>query len=274
MLLVLGWLADIALLERRSAAVEAASAEARETARLRAMTLRAALAQLELSIVVGAPSEGVRVERLAMPPSSVPSHGRFIPYSERPSLELVELLDSESLSPYGFRVAAVAALALERRRAPNAATRKAGAAARLLSGLLPVHPQDLSHLAQRLGATDEHRIATLRAILESAPETETLSRFPDFDRTLSDESVNGWSRRGRRRLHYQIPVIVLLHESGVSERVRIAAPSSRNRTPVSVGSASVYGQVSGSWVLGSSLFSVLTSVRSARLRVRNVSLPT
>ena len=232
MLLLLGWLADVTLLERRSSAVEAARAEARETARLGAMTLRAALAELELSIVVGVPSEGVRVERLAMPPSSVPSHGRFVPYFERPSLELVQLLESDRLSPHGFPVAVVAALALERRRAPNAATRKADAAARLLSGMLPVHPQDLSHLAQRLGATDEHRIATLRAILESAPETETLSRFPDFDRTLSDESVNGWSRRGRRRLHYRIPVSVLLHESGVSERVRIAAPSSRNRTPV------------------------------------------
>ena len=33
-------------------------------------------------------------------------------------------------------------------------------------------------------------------------------------------------------MHYQIPVGVLLHQSGVSERVRITAPASRNRTPV------------------------------------------
>jgi signal transduction histidine kinase len=229
-----GWLADRVLVERWASVDEVAVTEAKDTARLSAMTLRAALAEIELSVVADAIPEGVRVDRLASSPSPMPSRGPFVPYSNRSSEELVALLDSDALTPQGLPEPVVAALALEKRGAPNAAMRKETALKGLLSGLLPVNARDLPRLAERLGATkaDEDRIHELRAVLESAPRTETLPRFPEFARTLSGDVVIGWSRRSDRRLHYRVPLAALMEVARVADRVQVAGPSSRTLAPV------------------------------------------
>jgi hypothetical protein len=65
MLLVFGAIADRALLDQGRLAEDAARAEADEKARLTAVSVRAALAQLEHGVLTGRSSQGITTLRLA-----------------------------------------------------------------------------------------------------------------------------------------------------------------------------------------------------------------
>src|SRR5882757_7697009 len=91
-LLVFGVLADRALVQQAQAAHDTAAAKADETARLTALSVRAALAQVEQSVATGHPPRGVSSEQLALPPPVSLPLVSFTPYAKRPRDELSRLL--------------------------------------------------------------------------------------------------------------------------------------------------------------------------------------
>jgi signal transduction histidine kinase len=226
-LAVVALLADRALVGQTEAARSAAAARIDEDGRLTALSVRAALAQLEQSVVADRPPEGVTFERLALPPSrSVAPHG-FEPYGARSRADLAELLSSERATPGGLPEAVVARLAL------GPAVPVSGAAApppveeRLLAGELPVRPEDLSFLAARLGLAADPRVRALEDRLRRAPAALELPLAPSFRRRLTAAGqVEGWTRvAGRWLMRYELPVTVLLQRVGASERA-VVAPAS------------------------------------------------
>jgi signal transduction histidine kinase len=228
----LGWLFDRSLVERQATAEASAVSEARETAHLGAMTLRATIAQLELSIVAGVPPRGVTVTTFSHAGSRRISHGRFVPYAARSSSELVTLLSSEGLSPSGIPEAVAAALALQLRGAPNAELRTAEVASRLLSGQLAVSARDFPELARRLGVEADARAAELERALDRAPAAVDIPPFPAFCRNLTGDQLEGWSLRGRRWVQYSVVVDELLREARLPELSRVSPTRSETGADV------------------------------------------
>ena len=218
-LLTFGTLADRALVGQARAAFEAARDGAGETRRLTALSVRATLAQVEQAVVAGRPVNGVATERLAIAPSRLPTRG-VSSYGSRTRAELVKLLDSTLATPSGLPEAVVARLALG--DAPSAGAAD-DVAARLLSGRLPVFPEDLPHLARALGLGDDPRVAVLQERLRRAPSADSLPGLPSFRRAFTERgSVEGWSRGSGERLRYEVGAGQLLALAGVSERATVA----------------------------------------------------
>jgi len=234
-----GLFADRALVREAAAAAELSSARTAEDARAAALSVRGALGQIEQGVLAGRSQEGVRPQTLALPPSLSVWSGR--PYHGRPREELLALLLSTEATPWGLPEAVVAAIALggpESRR---------DVAERLLAGQLPVRSEDLPHLARLMAVEGDPRLADLQRRLRSAPDPNDLPEAPGFRRTLTEAgTVEGWTRRGRSFLRYDVPARTLFDRAGVAERARVAG--SRG---VPVGTAIAVPDVDGfSLILG------------------------
>jgi len=217
-LLAFGGVADRALVERTRAAEEAASAKADERARLTALSARAALAQVEEVVVAGAPVTGLTAGRLAPSSPQFAPALSFVPYGKRPRRELLALRTSTAVTGNGLPEAVVAAIALGDKEQMHRA------AERLLSGLIPIRPDDLAYLAAILGVGGDPRVKLLAEQLRGAPEPSDLPDLPSFRRTLSGRTIIGWSRGETDRRRYEIPVDVLLKRAGVSDAVQAPNP--------------------------------------------------
>jgi signal transduction histidine kinase len=218
-----GLLADRALVREAAASAELSSAKSEQEARAAALSVRGALGQTEQELLAGRGRAGVRQQTLALPPSLSAWSGR--PYHGRPREELIPLLLSTEATPWGLPEAVVAAIALggpESRR---------DVAERLLGGQLPVRPEDLPHLASVMAVEGDPRVADLQRRLRNAPDPNDLPEAPAFRRTLTEAgTVEGWTRRGRASLHYEVPARALFESSGVAERASIAP--SPGRAPI------------------------------------------
>jgi signal transduction histidine kinase len=210
-LVAFGWVADRALDGQIRRAQEEAQNASAETARLAAVSVRAALGSLEERVLSGMTPSRVTAERVPTSPSaSAPQPGARA-YGLRSRAELAKLLHSTRASPSGLPEAVLARLAL----GDTATVSLAGEAAppdvtaRLLSGALPVRPEDLSFLAGALGVGSDPRVARLRDRLVAAPDAATLPRAPVFRRIRRAAAVEGWTRDGPERVRYEVPVDAL-----------------------------------------------------------------
>ncbi|HKZ31595.1 MAG TPA: hypothetical protein VJ648_04475, partial [Vicinamibacteria bacterium] len=223
-LAVVAWLADRALVGQAEAVRAAAIAGIDEDARLAAQSVRASLARYEQAVTAGRPAPGVAVERLtAPPPRSVPPIG-FTPYADRPRAELAELLASNRSTPNGLPEAVVARLALGPAVPVSGAGGLPAVEERLLTGELPVRPEDLPYLASRLGLASDPRVPVLVARLRGAPDAAELPSAPSFRRQrIGSDRIEGWTSAPEwRLLRYELTVAHVLEGAGLLERVAVA----------------------------------------------------
>jgi len=227
-LLVFGFLADQALVGQAKAARETAAARADEAARMVALSVRAALAQVEQAVAAGRPPEGVVSERLGIPPRMSIPVAPFTPYALRPRAELSRLLSSDRLTPSGLPEAVVARLALGDALPVSGADPAPRVEDRLLSGHLPVRPDELPHLARLLGVERDPRVRTLQDRLRRMPPAEEMPALPAFRRRLTGvEAVEGWSRDSSTALRYEAPLGVLLRGAEANGRAVLAPAPER-----------------------------------------------
>lgn len=233
--LTFGWVADRALDGQVRRAREEAQRAAAQTARLAALAVRAALAGLEQRVLSRAGQPVVVWERLPVPPcASAPGPGGQ-PYRLRPRPELAKLLHSTASSPSGLPEAALARLALGDAATVSLAGEPAppDVAARLLSGALPVHPDDLPFLAHALGVGSDPRVALLRERLRAAPDAARLPRAPAFHRIRRGGLVEGWTLDGQERVRYEVPVAGLLEMAKVPRETTLTADAPSSATGAS-----------------------------------------
>jgi len=232
-LAVVAWLADRALVGQAEVARAAAIAGIDEDARLAAQSVRASLARHEQAVTAGRPAAGVTVERLtAPPPRSVPPIG-FTPYADRPRAELAELLASSRATPSGLPEAVVARLALGPAVPVSGAGGLPAVEERLLTGELPVRPEDLPYLAGRLGLASDARVPVLVARLRDAPDATELPNAPGFRRRrIGRGRIEGWTSAPERRLlRYEVTVGHVLEGAGLLERVAVAPAGAHGSAP-------------------------------------------
>jgi signal transduction histidine kinase len=218
-LLAFGALADRAIQGEAARAREKAALAAGETARLSALSVRAALAQTEQRVLWARAEPGVAWERLANPPArSVPEPG-FVPYARRSRGELARLLDSAGATASGLPEAVVARIALGAAAPVTVSGERPppDVAERLLSGRLPVRPEDLHLLARELGVPSDPRVPSLEQRLRAAPDPATLPRSPGFRRARRGAGVEGWTTLDGVRVRYEVSLVRLL------EKARLAA---------------------------------------------------
>ena len=227
-LLLFGFLADRALVGQANAAREAAAAGADETARMNALSVRAALAQAEQAFAAGRPPSAGASERIAIPPGISLPAVPFTPYAQRPRAELSRLLSSDRVTPSGLPEAVVARLALGDAPPVSGADPPPNVEERLLSGQLPVRPDDLPHLARVLGVGSDPRVRRLQERLRRLPASDEIPELPSFRRRLTGgEAVEGWARSASLALRYEIPVAVLLHDVGAAGSAALATAADR-----------------------------------------------
>ena len=216
--LIFGGIADRAIVDQARSVESAALSEADEIARMAALSIRATLAQHEIALVAGKPPPGVTVYRVLLSSRQPLSNDSRPSYGGRSLRELDDLTkNSLDTTVQGLPEAVVAAVA---RDTPAA---KIEAADRLLSGRLPVHPDDLPYLAVALGVRQDPRVEWLQARLRAAPAGGALPVIPDFRRTLTDRgTVAGWSRRGDQGVGYEVRVSDLLEEAQVPGGAKLA----------------------------------------------------
>jgi len=236
--LAFGWVADRALDGQVRRAREEAQRAAAETAHLAALAVRAALARLEQRVLSQVREPAVVSERLPVPPPASAPAPAARPYRLRSRPELAKLLRSTASSPSGLPEAALARLALGDAATVSLAGEPAppDVAARLLSGALPVHPDDLPFLAHALGVGSDPRMALLRERLRAAPDPARLPRAPAFQRIHRGGSVEGWTLDDRERVRYEVRVASLLESAHVPREATVTADAP---TPASAASADV-----------------------------------
>ncbi len=217
-LVAFGWVADRALEGQMRRAQDEAEKAATETARLTALSVRAALASFEQRVLSQTASPGAFTERLAAEPAAaVPPPGSR-PYRRRPRAELARLLSATTSSPSGLPEAVLARLSLGDAAAVSVAGEPSppDVPARLLEGTLPVRPDDLPFLAHALGVGSDARVGRLQERLRAAPAAVTLPRAPAFQRVRRGPAVEGWTVDGLQRAHYEVKVAALLAMARVS----------------------------------------------------------
>jgi signal transduction histidine kinase len=230
-LFAFGVLADVALVGQGRAAREAASAGADETARSAALSVRAALAQIEQAVAAGEARPEVTTERIAPPPDSLLPLVPFTPYEKRPRGELSRLLSSSGVTPSGLPEAVVARLILGGTPAVSGAGHVPTVEERLLSGQIPVRPDDLPEVARRLGVGSDPRIRPLQDRLRRLPPH--IPALPEFRRRLAGGNVEAWSRAPSMALRYEAPVGRLLDTAKAAGTVSVAAePGPRPSSPL------------------------------------------
>ncbi len=224
-LLVFGGVADHALVEQARTAEEASRAEHDKKTELTAQSVRATLAEVEQAVLGDHPWPGVSVGRLVDPNLMSAPGPSSVPYRKLSEEELVARLSSTRLSGSGLPEAVVAAVALGR------SDHKKEVSERLLSGRVPVGPEDLPYLAEALGVASDSRVTVLRAQLRQAPEAGRLPMVPRFHRRLVNikgGTIEGWSQGEAELWRYEIPVGLLLNRAGVAESV-VTEESSRTQ---------------------------------------------
>jgi two-component system phosphate regulon sensor histidine kinase PhoR len=227
-LLIFGAVADHALMEQARATEEAARTDSEGKAQTTARTVGATLAQAEQAVHAEKPWPVVSMGRLSNPSFLSAPRWSFVPYRKRSEAELLDLLSSVDLTPSGLPEAVVAAIALGSRGS------KSRAAERMLSGLLPVRPEDLPYLAGVLGVEEDARVDRLENQLLRAPPTAGLPVLPSFRRFLTERgTIEGWARGEEAELWgYEIPVDVLLSRAGVAGHTSLAGDTSHPRNEV------------------------------------------
>ena len=209
-----GLLADRALVQEAAASAALSSVRADQDARTAALSIRGALGQIEQDLLAGR-AAGAGEETLALMPALSASSGRT--YRARPRSDLVALLLSTETTPSGLPEAVVAAVALG-----TPASRRE-VRERLLTGQLPVRPEDLPELARLLEAEHDPRVAALQRRLRRLPDRADLPEAPSFRRILREgESIQGWTRRGRMAIRYEVPARTLFETAGVAPRASLA----------------------------------------------------
>jgi signal transduction histidine kinase len=217
-LVAFGWVADRALDGQMRRAQDEAEKAATETARLTALSVRAALASFEQRVLSQTAPPGVFTERLAVEPAASVPPPRSRPYRLRPRAELARLLSATTSSPSGLPEAVLARLALGDAAAVSVAGEPSppDVPARLLEGTLPVRPDDLPFLAHALGVGSDAKVGRLQERLRAAPDAATLPRAPAFQRVRRGPAVEGWTVDGLQRAHYEVRVAALLAMARVS----------------------------------------------------------
>jgi two-component system phosphate regulon sensor histidine kinase PhoR len=221
-LLIFGGVADHALVEQARDAEEAARSGMEENAQMTARAVGATLAQAEQAVHAEKPWPGVAVGRLSNPSFLSAPRGSFVPYLERSEADLLGLLSSVDLTPSGLPEAVVVATAI------GSGESKSQAAERLLSGLLPVRPEDLPHLAGALGVEEDDRVERLENQLRRAPAAASLPALPSFRRFMTERgTIEGWARGEEAELwSYEIHLDLLLSRAGVEGRTSLARDTS------------------------------------------------
>jgi hypothetical protein len=98
----------------------------------------------------------------------------------------------------------------------------------LLTGRLPVRPDDLPFLAERLDVESDPRVKTLQECLRRIPPATEIPAVPAFRRRLvGEKDVEGWARSAAFALHYQIPASALLDDTAAGSRATLATPADR-----------------------------------------------
>jgi len=209
-----GLLADRALVQEAAASAALSSVRADQDARTAALSIRGALGQIEQDLLAGR-AAGAGEETLALMPALSASSGRT--YRARPRSDLVALLLSTETTPSGLPEAVVAAVALG-----TPASRRE-VRERLLTGQLPVRPEDLPELARLLEAEHDPRVVALQGRLRGVPDRADLPEAPSFRRILREgDRIEAWTRRGRTAIRYEVPVRTLFEAAGVAQRASLA----------------------------------------------------
>jgi len=217
-----GLVADRALVAQGAATREKSAAAADETARLTAVSIRAALGAIEEAVLGGRPVAGVATEAVAVPPEPSAAAGGGVPYARRSRSELSALLQSTAVTANGLPEAVIARIALGAAGILSSSAEPGpDVAERLLGGELPVRPEDLPYLARALGIRDEARVRALEARLSRAPAGAGLPLAPAFRRVLTEkQTVESWCRKGNLRIRYEVSAASLLRRSGAEGRAR------------------------------------------------------
>jgi len=215
--LAVGWVADRALDGQMARSRADGVARGTETARLGALSVRAALAAVEQQVLTRTAPEGVVTERLPNTPARAVPQPDTRAYRLRSRAELAKLLHATSTSASGLPEAVLARLALGQGAGVSIPGEPAppDVASRLLSGALPVRADDLPYLAHALGVGNDPRVALLRERLGAAPEAAALPHAPGFRRVHHDAAVEGWTVDGVQRVRYLVPVSALLDMASV-----------------------------------------------------------
>jgi signal transduction histidine kinase len=213
-LLVFGVLADRALVREAASAEELAATRREGEQRSVALSVRGALGLVEQEVLLDqSPPASAGRAMFRLPPSARASLARE-GYRARRRAELSTLLLSTESTREGLPEAVVAAVAL------GAPAEHREVRERLLSGQLPVHPEDLPELARIMGAEDDPRIANLQNHLQTIPKD--LPEAPAFRRRLMPGSiVQGWTRKGSMVIEYTLAVKTLLASAGVADRAEL-----------------------------------------------------
>jgi len=220
---VVAALTDRALVGQAEAQRVAAALRLDEDAASALASVRAALIEVEQAVLASPVPVGVDSLRLAIPGFGAGPEPGFVPYGERPRAELAELLSSSGATPSGLPEAVVARLLLGPAAPVSGASAAPPVEERLLAGELPVRAEDLPLLASRLGLGADPRVHALEVRLREAPDAEDLPVAPSYQRRLvGAQRIVGWTRSGRTRVRYELPIPGLLERAGVSERVVVS----------------------------------------------------
>jgi signal transduction histidine kinase len=227
-LLLFSVLADRALVSQARAARAAAVDQADEIARLTASSIRAALSEIEQAVAAGQPTVASLIERLALPPQLSLPVATVDSYAGRSRADLSRLLSSADATPNGLPEAVVARLLLGETPPVSGTEHPPDVTEMLLSGRLPVRPDDLPYLAARLGASRDSRVRTLQERLRLIPPASEIPTLPAFRRRLVDiEAVEGWGRSASTAVRYRTSVESLLRKAATGARTVLASPADR-----------------------------------------------
>jgi signal transduction histidine kinase len=210
-LLIFGGVADHALMEQARTEGMVALSNLQQKGQMTARSVSSTLTEVERAVLAEKQWLGISVGRLVNPAHLFAPRGSFVPYLKRNKDELLGLLSSVEVTASGLPEAVVTAIALGR------SEYKSHTADLLLSGLLPVLPEDLPYLARVLGVDHDARIDRLMERLRRAPEAASLPILPDFHRIRTGRNtIEGWARRSSEIWGYEIPIALLLSRAGVA----------------------------------------------------------
>ena len=172
---------------------EAALAAAQETARLTALSVRAALAQVEQAVVDRKPAPGIELDRLAEPPGTRRASRRS-PYAGRPRAELARLPRSTRATPNGLPEAVVARIALGDTPVSLGTEPPPDVVSASSRGAFPFVPPTCAS-SRRLGARSRSRASPARG----APAASAAGGAPVLPAFLRNAGGATASRAGRGR---------------------------------------------------------------------------
>jgi len=205
-----GLLADRALRREEEASRGRAALRRDESSAQAAQGVLAAMARLDAQAAAREPA-GDFSFRMPAPPAARVSAARREGMRSLARDVLAARLSAVSTTPSALPESVVAAIAL------GDDISRETAAEKLLTGRLPVRPDDVAVLADALGHADDARIAPLVARLREIPDAASLPRMPRFSRSLARGRVRSWSRDGGDVVHWSATLDTLARESALPE---------------------------------------------------------